>query len=389
MRNSDQRPIETIKLNSRAQRELVQQVRGNGQPSAGEERRSLRVGFDVPYVDLVVHPNTPIASPSRFRVMPVDLSSGGLAFAHGRYIHLDSRCEVFLPQLDEQVAIVQARVLTCAHLKGMIHRVAVKFDDIVDLSQFVALTGSQTSVLQQQRQEGRLSADNPLKARLQGKVLVIDDGEADRELFSFWLRKTGLTPVTAMDGDAAVKLLPGVDMVLCDCMLGEADGRDVARAIRTAGFHGPMLMVTADEREQTHKEAIAAGCDEVLVKPLKREQLLRAVARRLRLAQGELGGRIASSFARDTEWWPVLRKFVAALGSHADALAQAVQAGDVAQLQALCHQIKGAGGSYGFPMLSETAGRVMDALMDSTQEVAATMQSVNGLIEMLRRAESP
>jgi CheY-like chemotaxis protein/HPt (histidine-containing phosphotransfer) domain-containing protein len=389
MRNQDQ-PIETVKLNPKAQRELAQQVRGTGRSPDGEERRSLRVDYEVPYVDVEIFPTAALATSARFRVLPLNLSSQGLGFAHGRFVHTNSACEVLLPRLDDQMAAVRGVVVGCGHLRGMMHRVSVRFDQVVDLTQFVPLTEGQAKVLQRQREEGVLGGVDGADGRMRGRVLVVDDLEADRDLFSFWLGKGGLTVAKAADFESALKAAAaGVDVVLCDHMLGEESGVKLVEQLRAEHFRGPIIMVTADERPEIHQAAIAAGCDEVLVKPLARQQLVRAVTRRLRAAQGEGDGRIASKYAANKDWWPLLRKFVTALGSHADALAESSAAADVAQMQALCHQIKGAGGNYGYAMISDAAAGTLELLMETSPQMDAVNPAVGRLIDLLRRAESP
>jgi HPt (histidine-containing phosphotransfer) domain-containing protein len=98
---------------------------------------------------------------------------------------------------------------------------------------------------------------------------------------------------------------------------------------------------------------------------------------------------VRSAFAANKDWWPLLRKFVTALGSHADALAEAMNADDVAQMQALCHQIKGAGGNYGYAMLSDAAAGTLELLMQPQPVLETVSGSVSRLIDLLRRAESP
>lgn len=389
MRDQD-RPIETVKLNAKAQRDLAQQARGKGRSPDGEERRSLRVDYNVPYVDVEVFPTVALATSARFRVMPLNLSSRGLGFAHGRYVHVNSVCAMYLPRLDDQMAAVRGVVVGCGHLKGMMHRVSVRFDQVVDLTQFVPLTGSQSAALARQREEGVLAGADGADGRMQGRVLVIDDMEADRELFGFWLGKCGLTVVKAEEADEALQAAAaGVDLVICDQMLAEASGVELVRRMRGGHFGGPIVMVTADERPEIRQAALDAGCDEVMVKPLTRQQLVRTVLRRLRTAQGEGDGRVASAYAGSKEWWPLLRKFVTALGSHADALVEASGAQDVGQMQALCHQLKGASGSYGYAMVSRAAATTLGLLMEPTPAMETVNASVTRLIDMLRRAESP
>lgn len=73
--------------------------------------------------------------------------------------------------------------------------------------------------------------------------------------------------------------------------------------------------------------------------------------------------------AADPELFDLVRDFVQGLDRRVSDMQHARNAGDWIRLRSLAHQLKGAGGSYGYPDLSELAGRLESAAIE-TQSVA-------------------
>lgn len=118
------------------------------------------------------------------------------------------------------------------------------------------------------------------------RVLVAEDNEINALLLTRTLERLGCTAVWARDGGEAVRLVEaafgeagqGFDLVLLDIRMPVQDGLAVARRIRTveAGLGTgrlPILAVTANTAEEDRQQALAAGMDDCLAKPLSREQL--------------------------------------------------------------------------------------------------------------------
>ncbi|MCV9940435.1 response regulator [Boseaceae bacterium BT-24-1] len=118
------------------------------------------------------------------------------------------------------------------------------------------------------------------------RVLVAEDNEINALLLTRTLERLGCAAVWARDGGEAVRFVEaalggtaqGFDLVLLDIRMPVQDGLAVARRIRTveAGLGAsrlPILAVTANTAEEDRQQALAAGMDDCLAKPLSREQL--------------------------------------------------------------------------------------------------------------------
>jgi serine phosphatase RsbU (regulator of sigma subunit) len=104
-----------------------------------------------------------------------------------------------------------------------------------------------------------------------GRVLVVDDVEANRELLARRLRRMGHDVVVAVDGlDALARLAEReTDLVLLDVMMPQLDGYDTLARIKQDPVlrHVPVLMVSAVDELSSVVRCIELGADDYLPKP--------------------------------------------------------------------------------------------------------------------------
>lgn len=132
------------------------------------------------------------------------------------------------------------------------------------------------------------------------RVLVAEDNEINALLLTRTLERFGCNAVWARDGGEAIRLIeeahsgtmPGFDLALFDVRMPVLDGLAVARRIREAEkaqglARLPIVAVSANTAEEDRREALGAGMDDCLAKPLSREQLRGWIERlsQLRTAQ--------------------------------------------------------------------------------------------------------
>jgi len=109
-------------------------------------------------------------------------------------------------------------------------------------------------------------------------VLVAEDHPDGRKLVVRLLDKLGVTNVVAVpNGQEAKEQLQGqaFDLLLADWHMPELDGIGLLKAVKADATLKSMkvLMVTADDDQKHILEAILAGADGYLVKPVTLERL--------------------------------------------------------------------------------------------------------------------
>jgi PAS domain S-box-containing protein len=115
------------------------------------------------------------------------------------------------------------------------------------------------------------------------RVLLVEDNVLNQEVASALLEQHGIEVEIAGDGaEALQRLVAGrYDAVLMDCQMPVMDGYEATRAIR--GMDGfadlPVIAMTASVRQSDINEALAAGMDDHIPKPIDVRQMLRTLER--------------------------------------------------------------------------------------------------------------
>ena len=115
------------------------------------------------------------------------------------------------------------------------------------------------------------------------RILLAEDNEMNQFVALQYLRLAGIEPVLVRTGRQAVAALASQDFdaVLMDTQMPEMDGYAAARAIREnpRNAHVPIIAMTANTSGTSRSEALAAGMDDYIEKPIDLEQLCSVLAR--------------------------------------------------------------------------------------------------------------
>ncbi len=95
---------------------------------------------------------------------------------------------------------------------------------------------------------------------------------------------------------------------------------------------------------------------------------------------------IRSIYEDDPDMIEIVREFADELPSRAEAVEALLRQADLGELQRLVHQLKGAGGGYGFAAVTEMAAALEQALKDGA-DAAALEARASVLCETLRAVE--
>lgn len=96
-----------------------------------------------------------------------------------------------------------------------------------------------------------------------------------------------------------------------------------------------------------------------------------------------LNSPVRSEFADDPDFDELLEFFVEAIPERVTKLKQSHETGNMSELKTLAHQLKGAGGGYGFPDLSTVAAKLEHCC--KAGETAEIGPNLDELLEYLAR----
>ncbi|RLB21858.1 MAG: hypothetical protein DRG71_07795, partial [Deltaproteobacteria bacterium] len=108
------------------------------------------------------------------------------------------------------------------------------------------------------------------------KVLVVDDDEQILSLLDTVLKSKGFDCEWAFSAQEAKQKIARqpIDLVLCDILMPDESGIELCRQIRKENPVTAVLMVTGLEDPKTIDQAIKAGADGYITKPIEPSRLL-------------------------------------------------------------------------------------------------------------------
>ena len=243
---------------------------------------------------------------------------------------------------------------------------------------------------------------------LVGHVLLAEDNPDNRRILLHYLRMSGLEMDVAEDGNIAVEkaLANGYDLILMDIQMPGVDGYTATRELRRANYDGPIIALTAHAMREERERCLEAGCNDYLTKPVERRTLLETVARYLPdhsisaaivqpaltqeskrepepepepVLKSEIGEEVNSTDSDDDDDWrldaefqEMLRDYLKGLPGRLAQIELASQIGDFIKVGELAHQLRGSGGMFGLPELTDASEAVVDCVKSGGTREALT-----------------
>ncbi|MGD0464631.1 MAG: ATP-binding protein [Tepidisphaeraceae bacterium] len=122
------------------------------------------------------------------------------------------------------------------------------------------------------------------------RILLAEDAQDNQILICHFLHSAGAEVTVADNGRIACEKVAetigapgavGFDLILMDIEMPELDGYGAAAKLRSRGYRGPIIALTANAMATDREKCIRAGCTDYLSKPFSRELLLETVRRHL------------------------------------------------------------------------------------------------------------
>ncbi|MEE2961705.1 MAG: ATP-binding protein [Myxococcota bacterium] len=278
------------------------------------------------------------------------------------------------------------------------------------------------------------------------KVLLAEDGIDNQRLISFRLKQAGAQVTIAENGRLAVEhamqhweAKEPFHVILMDMQMPEMDGYTATTKLRSLGYKGAVVALTAHAMAGDREKCIQAGCDDYTAKPIRVSELLGLVEQfllasgeprcisaesvleqasvSLSLASdngegpgqggmpkkrngapddgsrfGELAGAgdfepLLSEFSGDSEMRELVDIFIESLNDRLSQISQAVEASDWDSLQRTSHQLAGSAGSYGYPSITDAA-RHLEHMLKERKDWEGIVHASEDLSTLCSRAKS-
>ncbi|MBI5361817.1 MAG: CHASE domain-containing protein [Planctomycetes bacterium] len=117
--------------------------------------------------------------------------------------------------------------------------------------------------------------------KLQGRVLLAEDGKDNQRLISLHLRRSGAEVDIADNGRIALEMLAVAEasgrpyvLLVTDMQMPEMDGYTLARTLRSRGSRLAIVALTAHAMAEDRERCSEAGCDDYATKPIDRVALI-------------------------------------------------------------------------------------------------------------------
>jgi diguanylate cyclase (GGDEF)-like protein len=134
------------------------------------------------------------------------------------------------------------------------------------------------------------------------RVLIVEDDRAQAIFAESILRKAGMNTAAVTDPLAALDRLEGFnpELILMDLYMPNCSGMELTAIIREreAFINTPIVFLSGEHDEEKHFEALNAGGDDFLSKPIRPKHLISAVTNRVRRARA-LGRRAQAQNPKD------------------------------------------------------------------------------------------
>lgn len=199
---------------------------------------------------------------------------------------------------------------------------------------------------------------------LTGQVLLVDDNINNQKLFSLYLEKLGVDVSVAENGEEAIEMAikQNYDLILMDMQMPVLDGVEAVRILRQRKYNNPIIALTANAMREDVEKYLEAGCDDLIAKPVNRDKFNQVIASYLKEnePQVQVITPLASTLLAEggMEFLELVESFVEGLPAIIEEIVCANTQQKLNELKKIAHDLKGAGGSYGYPAISDIAARI-------------------------------
>src|SRR5215211_7099277 len=224
-----------------------------------------------------------------------------------------------------------------------------------------------------------------------GHVLLAEDHPVNQVVAIRMLERSGYRVDAVNNGREAVEALSNIPYaaVLMDVQMPEMDGYEATAEIRQregSEHHTPVIAMTADAMQGDREKALAAGMDDYIAKPVKREELDSVLERWipqpeqeptaldlsvLESRRGPQEGGGPDKLAR------IVGLFIDDVPLRLEELRLAVERGEAQKVEETAHMLKGGSGYMGAVHMAEICAEIQE--LGASSELARAPDLLDAL----------
>jgi CheY-like chemotaxis protein len=241
-------------------------------------------------------------------------------------------------------------------------------------------------------EETGATEDVPLAAL---RILLAEDSPDNCTITIAYLEDTPYTIDIAETGAMACKMFIAgdYDLVLMDRQMPVLDGLAATRTIRAWEQEHcrkpvPIIALTASALKGDREMCLAAGCTAFLTKPIRQQVLLQAIKEHTSPEYG-ISRKVIARFesapmAMNAKFANRAPEFLLNCKRNVVAMVHAIDINDFQTVKFLSHGMRGAGGMFGFPIITDICASIQEAT--ECLDGASSREHLNELSIYLDRA---
>jgi two-component system sensor histidine kinase/response regulator len=225
------------------------------------------------------------------------------------------------------------------------------------------------------------------------RIYLVEDDNFSRKLMGMYLNSIEAEVALLSNGQECIQRVSQLqpDLILMDCQMKEMDGFQTVACLRSKGYNGIVLALTADADPETLERCAAVGMNGHIAKPVDAATLRQRIAAALGSSQIQADDdpleRLRRMSAQNPQQMaPLIGLFIQAVDESIAQIRTALEHNDTQELLAAAHQLRGAAGAFGASNLAKAAGLVEDSKtfelsLPHTQQLLHLWPSVRSYLE--------
>jgi CheY-like chemotaxis protein len=224
------------------------------------------------------------------------------------------------------------------------------------------------------------SSCDPFKHKTQfnGKVLLAEDDEVLRKLFSIILENFGLAVTSVEDGKKLVEiaLIEDFDLIFSDIHMPNMGGIEAMTLIKAAGCNSPFIALTANAMKHEVEHYMKAGFNGHLSKPIQRERFAHIINKYLNINSNNKQFEMPRN-----EIIALKNEFLDELPQYINKIKKALSEQNWQELQFHAHRLNGSSAVFKLNKITKLAAKLESAL--EKEEFPKNKHKMNNLLDDL------